>query len=70
MSTDEPIQVLLVEDDELLRVSLASFLELSGFALTAVADGLSFYRAIADRAFDVAVVDLGLPDQSGETLIE
>lgn len=70
MSANEAIRVILVEDDEPLQASLVNFLELSGFALTAVADGVSFYRALADATFDVAVVDLGLPDQSGETLIE
>jgi DNA-binding response OmpR family regulator len=70
MSATEATRVILVEDEDLLRASLASFLNLSGFAVTAVPDGLSFYGALAEGAFDVAVVDLRLPDQSGETLIE
>ena len=63
-------RVLLVEDDDLLRPSLMSLLDLSGFEVTGVADGLSFYRALADGVFDVAVIDLGLPDQAGETLVD
>lgn len=62
-------KVLLVEDDALLRGSLARFLDLSGFAVTAVGDSLSFYQELGRAEFDVAVVDLGLPDQDGETLV-
>lgn len=68
--TELRTRVLLVEDDDLLRPSLVSLLELSGFDVTGVADGLSFYRALSGGTFDVAVVDLGLPDQSGETLVD
>jgi two-component system OmpR family response regulator/two-component system response regulator TctD len=35
-----------------------------------VGDGLSFYKALGDAPPDVAVLDLGLPDQAGETLID
>lgn len=70
MTDPSRTRVLLVEDDDLLRPSLVSLLELSGFAVTGVADGLSFYRALAEGAFDVAVVDLGLPDLAGETLVD
>lgn len=69
MDANAKPSVLLVEDDELLRGSLTRLLDLSGFAVTPVGDGLSFYREIGRADFDVAVVDLGLPDQSGETLI-
>lgn len=63
-------RVILVEDDELLRSSLASYLTLAGFEVSEAADGLSFYRVFADVGGDVAVIDLGLPDQSGTTLVE
>lgn len=62
--------VVLVEDDELLRSSLMSLLRVAGFRVTGVGDGSSFYRALAEEAPDVAVLDLGLPDQAGETLID
>lgn len=69
MDANPKPSVLLVEDDELLRGSLARLLDLSGFAVTSVGDGLSFYREIGRDDFDVAVIDLGLPDQGGETLV-
>ncbi len=66
----EGISVLLVEDDEILRKSLERYLALSGFDVVAVPDGLSYYRSLAERPFVVAVIDLGLPDQDGEVLVE
>lgn len=64
------IQVALVEDDPLLRDSLTSYLELIGFSVTAVGDGISLYAELKLQRFDVAVVDLGLPDQAGEILVD
>jgi two-component system OmpR family response regulator/two-component system response regulator TctD len=64
-----PIQIVLVEDDTLLRDSLASYLTLVGFVVTAVGDGLSLYRLLGEHKFAVAVVDLGLPDEDGTTLV-
>jgi DNA-binding response OmpR family regulator len=70
MNTSDAIRVIIVEDDEFQRTTLDQFLRQSGFAVTGVPDGLSFYRALAEGSFDIAVIDLGLPDQSGETLVE
>jgi two-component system OmpR family response regulator/two-component system response regulator TctD len=64
-----PLQIVLVEDDTLLRDSLASYLTLVGFAVTAVGDGLSLYRLLGAHKFAVAVIDLGLPDEDGTTLV-
>jgi len=65
-----PIEVVLVEDDTLLRDGLATYLKLVGFNITAVGDCLSLYSQLAVKRFDVAVIDLGLPDQAGEVLID
>jgi DNA-binding response OmpR family regulator len=64
-----PIQIVLVEDDTLLRDSLASYLTLVGFVVATVGDGLSLYRLLGEQKFAVAVVDLGLPDEDGTTLV-
>jgi len=64
-----PIKIVLVEDDSLLRDSLTSYLTLVGFSVAAVGDGLSLYRLLGEHKFAVAVIDLGLPDQDGTTLV-
>lgn len=64
------IRVILVEDDQDLADSIQQFLTLSGFAVTTVGSGLEYYQAIAANVFDVAVIDIQLPDQSGLVLAE
>lgn len=66
----EPIRILLVEDDATLAASLASYLELVGYRVTVVGDSLSYYGKLAEGRFAVAVIDLVLPDQDGEVLVE
>lgn len=62
--------VILVEDDQYLRNSLVEYLELKGLSVTGVGSAAGFYTAIEQQEFQVAVVDLGLPDASGDQLIE
>lgn len=64
-----PIQIVLVEDDTLLRDSLASYLTLVGFLVVAVGDGLSLYRLLGEHKFAVAIINLGLPDEDGTILV-
>ena len=66
----EKTSVLLVEDDDDLRASLETFLEIAGLEVAAVPNALSYYRALAERTFTVAVIDLGLPDEAGEVLVD
>lgn len=60
--------VLLVEDDRDLRESIVAYLRLSGFKVSAASNGLEFYRVLDREKIDVAVIDIGLPDQSGLVL--
>jgi two-component system, OmpR family, response regulator len=69
MSDTHPIKIILVEDDTDLRESLVDCLELQGYALVGVANALSFYQAISGDIFDIAVIDIGLPDQSGLEIV-
>lgn len=64
------INVLLVEDDEDLRDSVAEWLELAGMYVSAVCNAAEFYQALPKRDFQVAVIDVGLPDQSGYVLAQ
>lgn len=60
-----PIRVVLVEDDHDLRQGLAEYLRLCGFDVVDVATGLAFYRALRSGDFDIAILDVNLPDTSG-----
>jgi len=66
----ESVRVIIVEDDRELRESLVDYLNLNGFAARGVGSGLEFYRALTNASYAVAVIDVGLPDQSGFVLSE
>lgn len=63
--TDRSIRVVLVEDDRDLRQGLADYLRLSGITVTDVASGIAFYKALRADSFDIAILDVNLPDASG-----
>lgn len=65
------LRIVLVEDDEALREGLKEYLQLSGCQVTAVPSGLEFFAALtSEPEFQLAVVDLGLPDVDGQRLVE
>lgn len=66
----EQIRIILVEDDTDLRESLLEALAIHGYPVTGVGTGLAFYREVGRREFDVAIIDLGLPDVDGYELVE
>ncbi|XOV89583.1 MAG: response regulator transcription factor [Pseudomonadota bacterium] len=63
-------RLLLVEDEEKLRGQLVPILERNGFGVEACADGAMGLHVAQKNAFDVAVIDLGLPRVSGIEIIE
>lgn len=54
-----------MEDDQVLRKSLTDFLSLNSISVVDVASVSSFRKTVAGGDFDVALIDLGLPDGSG-----
>ena len=65
---EDRISVLIVEDEEKIRTALKDFLEFHGFEATEAADGLEAERVVAERRFDLVLLDLMLPKISGEQL--
>jgi len=57
--------VLLVEDDEFIRQTLAELLGMSGRAVLQAFDAPSALAALAAHPVDVLVTDVGLPKVSG-----
>ena len=60
-----PPHILVVDDDREIRTLLRDFLEKNGFAATAVADGQETRRALTRERYDLVVLDLMLPRESG-----
>jgi DNA-binding response OmpR family regulator len=57
--------VLVVEDDPELRVLYRTALQIDGFTVVTVGDGIDALRHIDDERPDVVVLDLGLPRLGG-----
>jgi two-component system OmpR family response regulator len=60
--------ILVVDDDREIRTLLRDFLEKNGLVATAVADTAEARRALARGRFDLIVLDLMMPQESGLTL--
>ena len=59
-------RALIVDDHLLFAEAMRSTLESNGIDVVAVAtDGAEAMRAVHDRRPDLALVDIGLPDQVG-----
>jgi len=60
--------ILIVEDDENLRLALQDNLESEGYAVAVASDGRSARAALAEATFDLILLDIMLPDTDGYTL--
>ncbi|MBM3547633.1 MAG: response regulator transcription factor [Alphaproteobacteria bacterium] len=58
-------KIYLVEDDPDLAGTINEYLSEEGMEVVRAADGASARRRLARGGFDLVVVDLGLPDESG-----
>ena len=63
------MQVLLVEDHPAMREMVADHLARRGFAVDAVGCAREAYAALAIVAYDALLLDLGLPDADGITVL-
>lgn len=63
------MRLLLVEDDAVLGPSIRSALQHAGYAVDLAIDGVQA-EAFGDiEPYDIVVLDLGLPQQSGLTVL-
>lgn len=74
-SVDEPIRstpprVLIVDDEDVLRETLAEFLAQEGFPVRAAATAQKALELVGQEHFDIVFCDLQLPDQDGLRLME
>ncbi|MBX7250067.1 MAG: response regulator transcription factor [Caulobacteraceae bacterium] len=69
MSTAAPPTILLVEDDPALRTALTATLKAAGYRPVPAVDAAEASRWFRHYRPDVILLDLGLPDQDGLTVI-
>lgn len=63
------MRVLLIEDDAMIGASLQQAMAADGHAVDWVRDGRAAEAALAGRAHDLVLLDLGLPHKDGITLL-
>lgn len=63
------MRLLLVEDEIDIQSFLRRSLQEAGYQVEAASDGKAAERLAVEGTFDILIVDLGLPDQDGITLI-
>jgi DNA-binding response OmpR family regulator len=64
------VRILLVEDDEMIGLSLSDALRREAMVVDWVRDGDDAAEALAHAEHAIALIDLGLPGKSGFELIE
>jgi DNA-binding NtrC family response regulator len=71
MAEKSPPRVLVVDDESLIRWSLAEVLSDSGFLVDEAGDGATAVNLLSDgRPFDVVLLDYRLPDSNDLHLLE
>ncbi len=63
------MRLLIVEDDTDLRFALVDALRQSEFEVDATADGQQAFNTLMSNDYDLAIVDLGLPNMDGLSLV-
>ncbi|NEP16208.1 MAG: response regulator [Leptolyngbya sp. SIO4C1] len=57
--------ILIVDDEKTIRLTIAQALESEGHTTTAAADGRSALEALQETAFDLMLLDLNMPGMDG-----
>jgi DNA-binding response OmpR family regulator len=61
--------LLLIEDDQSVQTLVTAVLEKAGFSVDIAKDGASGHRLATTGKYEVIILDLGLPDIDGLTLL-
>lgn len=61
--------ILLIEDDAEISFILSEFLKRNNYTVSAYASGISAVEALSSNSYDLILLDLMLPDISGEKIL-
>ncbi len=70
VETSTPAEVLFVDDEEEIRLTVEEYLSGQGYAVTTVDNGLAAIELVKERNFDVVLTDLKMPKFSGLELLK
>jgi DNA-binding response OmpR family regulator len=66
--TNKPQHILVVDDERALAKTIKDYLENAGFSVDVAADAGTARKQVAHQAYDLAIIDLGLPGEDGLSL--
>ncbi len=67
---ESPVHVLLVDDEPRMLSSMRELLKGQGFVITSATSGAEAIRHLREGTFDLALLDLNLPDISGHEIMD
>ena len=62
--------VLIVDDEAAIRESLQTLLELEGYAVDTAGDGLEGLERLAERPYDLVLLDFAMPERNGIEVLQ
>lgn len=65
-----PVNILLAEDDESLGYLLKEYLTINDFSVNWCVDGKKAMEAYNNHPFDIAILDIMMPEKDGLTLLK
>lgn len=66
----DPINVLVVDDEEIVREALSDFLRKLDYAVTLATDADGAFAAIREKEIDIALLDIRLPGMDGLAILK
>src|SRR5512134_3600504 len=70
MTMEKSVHIMVVDDEEIVRDSLGSWLEEDGYSVEAVESGKKALERLPAKAWDLMLVDLKMPGMDGIQLME
>jgi len=65
----DPTRILVVDDDESIRKTLAAILEEEGYVVDTAENGKDAIKKSNQRFYNLALIDIRLPDMAGTELL-
>ena len=66
---ENPLRILVLDDEDSVRQSLAAFLEDLDYTVSLAADAEEALDRIVQQSFDIAIVDIRLPGKDGNAFV-
>jgi DNA-binding NtrC family response regulator len=66
---DQPTRILVIDDDESIRKTVSAILEENDYTVETAENGKTALRKLKEKTFDLALIDVRLPDIEGTKLL-